>query len=274
MYLADTKPIDIIWMNCRNNMEKNSLVIFAGGKGTRLGDAFGNIPKALVQINGIPIIEYILKHVNEFNINDFYILTGHKSELIRQYFLDRMYTDDVTIDFQSNSVKANSPSLNWKVNIVDTGINSSTQNRLFQVKDRLLSYSNSLITYSDCISNVDIEALYLQHIKSENYATLTAVQIDSKYGDLKLVDEQVVNFSEKSTNSENWVNGGYIFFSNKAILEIPNSSEMLEEDYLPKLANKGRLGAYFHNGFWKSMDTAKDQQELNSLLENRNWPES
>ena len=61
-------------------------VILAGGLGTRLAEETDHIPKPMVRIGGIPIIEHIMNRYSLFGFNDFVIAAGYKVEVIRDYF--------------------------------------------------------------------------------------------------------------------------------------------------------------------------------------------
>jgi glucose-1-phosphate cytidylyltransferase len=243
-------------------------VILAGGRGTRLGDSFGNIPKGLVPVGGIPIIDLIMNHLASYGIKDFYILAGYKSNLIRAHFYDLMQTSNVMLDFSQGVSRRFGKVKNWRIFVLDTGVHASTQSRIAQVKHFLLDYDSVLVTYSDCLSNVDINDLVRQNSTSEHDATVTAVQVTSKFGDLVISDQSVLKFAEKIKYDDQWINGGFIVFKSSSIHEIEDSPNMLEEDFLAKLAQRGKLGAYRHYGFWKSLDTPKDQIEFEELYIN------
>ena len=78
-------------------------VILAGGYGTRLSEETDLKPKPLVEIGGKPILWHIIKHLNFYGINDFYICCGYKGYLIKEYFLNySLHNSDIVIDFKSN----------------------------------------------------------------------------------------------------------------------------------------------------------------------------
>lgn len=246
-------------------MKKVAAVIFAGGRGIRLGDTFGNVPKALVQIDGKAIIEYLINHLSNYGINEIFVLTGYRSDLIRQYFIDLSNTDHVEIDFKNQTVTPMGQPRNWRINVINTGLNATTQSRLYQIKDLLKKYEDVLITYADGISDVNLNELYNFHKKNDFHATITAVTVNSKYGDLKLNNHLISNFSEKGFIEDRWINGGFIFTKTEALQDLEDSYEMFEEDFLPKCSSLEKLGAFKHRGFWKAMDTPKDHAELEEL---------
>jgi glucose-1-phosphate cytidylyltransferase len=243
-------------------MKNIPVVIFAGGKGVRLGDSFGNVPKALVKLNGKPIIQHLIDHLSREGVTEFFILGGYKVEEIRGYFSDLTLTNFTTYDFGNSTVTANGAKMDFIVHILDTGIESTTQSRLFQAKKYLREFPHILLTYADGISDINLEKLYTCHEQSGAAVTVTAVRQLSKFGDLAITENKVTGFYEKGRLGESWINGGFILVRGESLLELRDSPLMFEQDFLPKIAEAGHLGAYFHEGFWRSMDTPKDHSEI------------
>ena len=93
---------------------------------------------------------------------------------------------------------------------------------------------------------------------------MTATPLRSQYGILEHDDQdRIVGFAEKPTLRQHWINAGFFMFERDDYATTPG--ENLERDVLPKMSDAGGLYAYRHDGFWRSMDTFKDQQELDQL---------
>ena len=107
-------------------------IILAGGKGSRLSEYTYRIPKPMVTIGDIPIIEHIMNYFSYFNFNNFYIALGYKSEMIKKYFLKyNEYKSDLKIDFNKNTTDFyNLKPKNWKVSLIETGLNTMTGEEL------------------------------------------------------------------------------------------------------------------------------------------------
>ena len=126
-------------------------------------------------------------------------------------------------------------------------------------------------TYGDGLGNVDLGALLEFHNKSGGVATVTAVPLRSQYGTLHFDDAGIVDrFTEKPVIRDSWINAGFFVFDRKAAAHWEGHS--LESEVLPGLAAGGELYTYLHHGFWKSMDTSKDQQEMERLAESGEAP--
>src|SRR5574344_556045 len=115
-------------------------VILAGGLGTRISEESEFRPKPMVEIGGYPILWHIMKIYSYYGFNEFIVCAGYKQHMIKEFFANYVLKNsDVTFDFQGNEkIKVHSNhSENWKVTVVDTGLNSLTGLRLLKVQDYL-----------------------------------------------------------------------------------------------------------------------------------------
>ncbi len=248
-------------------------VILAGGFGTRLSEYTDIIPKPMVKIGNQPILWHIMKRYEKFNINDFYIALGYKSELIKNYFLNyNLLNNDFSITLSNGKIeKYRSESENWNVTLVDTGIQTMTGGRLKQLKE-FLSDDTFMLTYGDGLADIDISKLIDFHKNHKKIATITAVRPPARFGELELDNEKVVSFKEKPQLNQGWINGGFMVLEPEFIDLIDGNSTLLEREPLELVASKGELMAYRHDGFWQCMDTKRDKELLENLyLNNPPW---
>lgn len=243
------------------------VVILAGGYGTRLSEETVTKPKPLVEIGDIPILIHIMRNYASFGFNEFIILLGYKGFLIKEYFFNYFYnSNDFKIDLASNQIEILSRyDLEWKVSLIDTGIDTKTGGRIKRA-EKYIGDKPFLMTYGDGLGNIDIKKSINFHFLKNKLLTLTAVQIEGRYGALSLNENSLVNqFVEKPKGDGSWINGGY-FVCNPGIFNLIKNDETIFEDYpLRELANKNELAAWKHSGFWKAMDTIRDKQFLNDL---------
>ena len=81
-------------------------VILAGGLGTRLSEYTDEIPKPMVEIGDLPILEHILNIYSSYNHNDFLLALGYKSNYIKKYFHNyNLYQSNLFIDFDKNQIE-------------------------------------------------------------------------------------------------------------------------------------------------------------------------
>ncbi|MDR1896778.1 MAG: glucose-1-phosphate cytidylyltransferase [Prevotellaceae bacterium] len=244
------------------------VVILAGGYGTRLSEETDLRPKPMVEIGGRPILWHIMKIYSYWGFNDFVILTGYKSHVIKDYFLN-YYTrySDITIDMANNTVEIhNHRNEPWKVTMLYTGQDTMTGGRLLRAK-AFLNDEPFMLTYGDGLSDINISALLEAHNKSNKTVTVTSVQPQGRFGALSLTDDgAVVSFTEKPKGDGTWINGGFFVMESSVFKYFESGDEtILEKEPMQQLALDGQLHAYKHTGFWKSMDTLKDKNDLTSL---------
>lgn len=251
------------------------VVILAGGYGTRLSEETVNIPKPMVEIGGKPILWHIMKSYSNYGFNDFIICLGYKGYIIKEYFANYfLHQSDVTFDMKKNKMEIHSSHAEpWKVTLIDTGLDALTGARVKRIEN-YVDTDQFMLTYGDGVSNVDLNKLRKFHDTNGKIATLTAVQPAGRFGALKIENNNsITKFNEKPKGDNVWINGGFFVLEKEVfdyINENPNT--IWEQDVLPKLAEKGELCAYKHYDFWQCMDTLRDKNYLEELIENEEIP--
>ena len=257
------------------NFKNMKVVILAGGLGTRLSEETDLKPKPMVEIGGRPILWHIMKSYSHYGYNEFIILTGYKSHIIKDYFLN-YYTrySDITVDMANNAVEVhqhrNEP---WKVTMLYTGQDTMTGGRLKKAQE-YVGNEPFMLTYGDGVSDVDIKKLVDFHKTSGKLVTLTAIQPSGKFGAINIEESgSISSFTEKPQGDGAWINGGFFVLEPKAFDYITEGDTTIwEKSPLEKLAQDNQLGAYKHKGFWKPMDTLRDKIELTEMWQNKVAP--
>lgn len=253
--------------------DKIPVVILCGGYGTRLAEYTEVRPKPLAEIGGKPILWHIMKHYAHLGFTEFFLALGYKGEQIKRYFLD-FYTlsQDFTVSMENGDVRVlnNKNTERWKVNLVDTGLQTLTGGRLKKLEP-YLSKGTFMMTYGDGVADVDLQALLQFHRSQGGLVTLTAIRPPARFGALEFDGNKIRHFKEKSVLHEGWINGGF-FVIEPAALEYIREDVMWEHAPMEKLAEDGELYAYQHEGFWQCMDTLRDLRYLESLWEGANPP--
>jgi glucose-1-phosphate cytidylyltransferase len=225
------------------------VVILCGGKGTRAYPYTEYLPKPMLPVAGQPILLHVMRTFAAQGHREFILSLGHHKEVIVDYFHRK--------------------SLDWDVQFVDTGDETDTGGRIYNL--RHLLGEQFMATYADGLSDVSLEKLVYYHNSHPGMATVTSVPLRSQYGIFD-ADEQgrVSAFREKPVLREHWINAGFIVF-NKAVFNHWDGAN-LEKHVMPNLVNKGLLYTYRHDGFFKSMDTYKDQQEIEQMYRDGSVP--
>jgi glucose-1-phosphate cytidylyltransferase len=217
-------------------------VILCGGRGTRAYPATETLPKPLLRLDGVPIVEHVIGIYARRGCARFVLATGYLGDRLAHHF------------------SASHPA--GEVVCVDTGLDTPTAERL----RRCLPHTGGrafLATYSDGLGDVDLDALIRRHQEHGRAATVTAVPLPSPYGTLDIDDSgRIIGFKEKPRLHDHWINAGFFVLEPRA-LEAPGGD--LEREVLPALARAGELHVHRHTGFWRSLDTLKDQLELDEL---------
>ena len=255
---------------------KLQVVILAGGLGSRIEEETVTIPKPLVMIGQYPILVHIMKIYSSFDFNDFIICLGYKGNLIKEYFANYfLYNSNITFDFSTgkNRMIIHSKKVEpWKITLVDTGLNTQTGGRIKRIQ-KFIKEPAFLLTYGDGVANINIKKLVDFHFSHGKIATVTAVQPLGRFGVMKIsTKRRVKNFIEKPVGDGGWVNGGFFVLNRKVFDYIKSGKTIWEKDPLVQLAKEKKLMAYFHEGFWKCMDTLRDKRELENLWNSGNPP--
>ena len=247
---------------------KMKVVIFAGGLGTRISEESQYRPKPMIEVCGKPLLHHILSHYSHYGFNDFIICLGYKGEFIKEYFSNiSLHNSNVTFDLPNGTFEVHEKAkLDWKVTLLDTGLQTMTGGRLLRVKDYMDDDNDSfMLTYGDGLSNVDLNALVKFHKSHGKMVTVTAVHPTARFGELEIQDGKVNSFLEKPQTGHDWINGGYFVIEPSFFDLIENDETVLEHDPLEKAAAMGELMAYKHHGFWQCMDTKRDRDMLEDL---------
>jgi glucose-1-phosphate cytidylyltransferase len=245
------------------------VVIFAGGLGTRISEETDARPKPMVEIGGKPILWHIMKSYSQYGFNEFIICLGYKGYIIKEYFMHYfLHNSDITIELGNNKVDIHgSNTESFKVTLIDTGLNTKTAGRLQQVQ-KYVGNEDFMLTYGDGVSDVDLSALLEHHRHHNKIATVTAVQMDARFGGMDLgKNGEVVSFREKAKDESKWINGGFFVLKPEVFNYLRGNMQdmMWEDEPLEKLSLDNQLVAYQHKGFWKCMDALRDKIELESM---------
>lgn len=240
------------------------VLILAGGFGTRLSEQTEIKPKPMVEVGGKPILWHILKIYSSFGFNDFVILLGYKGYVIKEYFANYfLHQSDLTIDIKNNKIEIHDNySENWKVTLVDTGLETLTGGRIKRAA-KFIDNQPFLLTYGDGVADVNIKDLVAFHQNHGKLITMTAIQPEGRFGALDISDDlEIKSFVEKPKGDNAWINGGFFVCQPEVLNYIDGDPTIFEREPLEKLAKEGQLKAFKHDGFWQCMDTLRDKNRL------------
>ena len=225
--------------------------VLCGGLGTRLKEETEFRPKPMVPIGGEPILAHILRGYRSHGFGRFVLCLGFKAEVIEKYFGG----DD-------------------SITLVRTGEAAMTGARVARAAAECLGDAEHFgVTYGDGLTDVDLGDELEFHFEHGGIGTVLGVNPPSRFGELKIDGDLVVEFDEKPRIRDHWVNGGFFFFRRDFLdYQSPDDDCVLEGEPLVRLARDGGLAVFRHAGYWASMDTQRDMEQLNELYETGSAP--
>ncbi|MBI4093795.1 glucose-1-phosphate cytidylyltransferase [Candidatus Kaiserbacteria bacterium] len=252
------------------------VVIFCGGRGSRLKEETEIIPKPLVPIGERPILWHIMKMYYAQGFRRFILLLGYKGDKIKDYFCNYMlYASDFTLSPRAHAAKASfhrRPAEDWHITFVETGLDTQTGGRLRQIE----SYIKTpffMLTYGDGVGDIDLKKLIATHREKKKLVTLTGVFPPSRFGEVLLENGDVVGFNEKPARTDVLVNSGFYVVDRSIFTSLRDDNSLnFEKEVLPSLAERRELAVHPHGGYWQCMDTIRDMEVLNAAWASSDAP--
>ena len=249
--------------------EPMQVVVLCGGLGTRLREETEFRPKPMVNIGDRPILWHIMKTYAHYGYHDFVLALGYKGEMIKNYFCHyELMNNDVTIELghpEKLCIHQCHEESGWRITMANTGEKALKGARLKRVQ-RYITGDTFMVTYGDGLADIDLHALVAFHRSHGKLATVSGINVASRFGELKVEGDQVVAFSEKPEVASGLISGGYFVF-NRGVFDYVAEDDAcdLEIGALEEIARSGQLMVYKHPGFWACMDTLRDMDYLNRL---------
>lgn len=219
------------------------VIILCGGRGVRAFPFTEYLPKPMLPIGGSPILVHLIRNFAAQGFREFVLAAGYRKSVLDDYF--------------------HAKDLGVKIEILDTGDGADTGERIFACREHV--GETFLATYGDGLCDVPLARLVEFHRAQEVLATVTCVPLFSQYGVIETDSGgRVTSMREKPVLKEHWINAGF-FVMNRAIFSHWVGRN-LEREVLGHLVRQRRLAAYRHLGFFKSIDSYKDQQEFDEIF--------
>ena len=250
------------------------VVIFCGGLGLRMGETSARIPKPSITIGDKPILWHIMNYFASFEITDFILCLGYKAEGIKEYFLS--YNEALSNDFVLSDGGRHIELLqrdihNWSMTFVNTGLHALIGQRLKKVEHHLEDDEFFLATYGDGLTDAPLNEMIETLRASDNLGIFLASRPTANFHVVEFDPQNQVTAIEDVTRMDLWINAGYFVFR-REILDYIGEGEDLVEQPFKRLVADGKLAAYPYDGFWAPMDTLKDKNVLETLVESGQTP--
>ena len=215
-------------------------IILAGGRGKRLRPITDYVPKPLISIKNIPIIEWQIKYLKKFGISEVIICSGYKTEMIENYLKNKKLGIKITFSIENKPL----------------GTGGAIKKAGKKIKDK-----SFIVINGDIITNIDLEKL----LKKEN--SIASIQLKTNFGILQTDKDKIIKFDEKKEIKNLWMNAGIYHLNKESIKELPNVGD-IEKTLFPDYAKKEKLSTIkFTNSEWYSVDSFKDMEECSLVIE-------
>jgi glucose-1-phosphate cytidylyltransferase len=250
------------------------VVLFCGGQGMRMREASDVVPKPMIPVGGRPILWHVMKYYAHFGHTDFVLCLGHRGEAIKQYFLS--YNEALANDFVLSNGGGQVELLktdihDWRISFVDTGLRASVGERLLAVRRHLEGEEYFLANYGDVVTDAHLPGLIARARAEDVSASFLCVRPTSTFHVVSMDRYGRVQALRDVVGADLWINGGY-FVLRADVFDYLLPGDDLVEGPFRRLAERGRLLAQRHEGFWAPMDTLKERQQLDMLCESGKAP--
>jgi len=247
------------------------VVILCGGKGTRLREETEFKPKPMVTVGGLPLLWHIMKIYAHYGHKDFILCLGYKGEMIKEWFLKyEELMHDFTLSRRDGArrIEHHEPNRleDWSITFADTGATTNTGGRVAKIRKYLGKDEDFFLTYGDGVADIDINKTYAAHKEKGKAVTVTAIHLPFNYGVMDVADGHARTFDEKPVVYGR-INGGFFVCNQKIFSYLSPDDSCVLEHRLKDLARDAQLAAYEHDGFWYAVNTHKEWEEINRMVE-------
>jgi glucose-1-phosphate cytidylyltransferase len=250
------------------------VVLFCGGLGTRIRDYSESVPKPMVPIGHHPILWHVMQYYSLYEHHDFILCLGYKANVVKSYFLNYKIaesSDCIISDFGSKVEIIGERPPEWRVTLVDTGIWRNIGERLFAVRHFVNNEEIFLANYSDGLTDVPLAEMIAWFKASRNIGCFLAVHPPVSFHLAEFDKQGTVQRIRSSHQSDVWINAGYFIFRREIFDYMQDGEELVLEPF-NRLIESGKLMAYKYEGFWRAMDTLRDRQVLEEMVERGETP--
>jgi glucose-1-phosphate cytidylyltransferase len=250
------------------------VVLFCGGQGTRIREYSEAIPKPMIPVGHQPMLWHVMQYYSHYGHTDFVLCLGYKANVIKDFFLSNQpqsYADCVVSQHGSKVELLGPIEKDWSVSLIDTGLWRNIGERLWAVRDFVKDEDVFLANYSDGLCDADLNEMIELFKKSGKLACFLAVRPPLTFHLVDMDDTGAVRGMQSWDGADLWINGGYFLLRPK-IFEYMREGEELVVEPFQRLASENQLMAYRNKGFWRSMDTLKDRQALEDMVERGDMP--
>lgn len=250
------------------------VVLFCGGLGTRIREYSESIPKPMIPVGSHPIMWHVMQYYSRYGHRDFVLCLGYKANVIKDYFLhlDSAATHNCVVSQFGKKVEIiGEQPPDWRLTMIDTGVWRNIGQRLVAVREHVKDEEMFLANYSDGLTDAPLPEMIDFFKASGKLACFIAVRPPFNFHLAEFDDSGLVRRMRSNVESEVWINGGYFIFRNEIFDYIKDGEELVLQPFNRLIADNN-LVAFKYEGFWRAMDTLRDRQILEEMVENGQMP--
>jgi glucose-1-phosphate cytidylyltransferase len=250
------------------------VVLFCGGLGMRLRDFSENVPKPLVNIGYRPILWNLMSYYAHFGITEFVLCLGYRADAIKHYFLhyDECLSNDFVLSKGGKDIQLLRRDIDdWTITFVDTGLHANIGTRLRAVRRYLEGEEMFMANYADGLTDLPLDQYLARFQRQGKVASMVTVAAPHAFHIVQSDPTGSVRAIEHVGDSVVRINGGFFIFR-REIFDYMREGEELVVEPFQRLIDAGQLVAYPYDGFWQNMDTFKDRQRFEELLQSGEAP--
>ena len=247
------------------------VVIFCGGMGVRMGEATLRTPKPMINVGGQPILWHLMKWYASWGHKEFILCLGYRAEVVRRYFLqyDSARVNGFGTSGQGVHLLGNGMD-GWHIRFLDTGVHASIADRLSATRPHIGEDELFLCTYGDGLTDAPLDDMVERLVVSEKTGMFMSVRPRLSYHVVDADDSGTVRSIDPMASANVRINGGFFVLRPRIFDELRPGDDFM--DCAARLAVQGDMTAYRYDGLWAPMDTMKDKQDLDAIVENGNVP--
>lgn len=218
----------------RWNATTMQVVVLAGGVGSRLRPWTNSVPKPLLPMLDMSLLERVVEGVPSHLVDEVVVAGGYKVDMIKEYF------QNADVEFDVRIVPEDQP----------LGTGGALGNCRDVVSGRFACFNG------DIVSSLQIEPLLELHQRNGGVGTLALWEVEdpTRFGIVGLdEDSRITQFKEKPAPEEvfsNLINAGSYIFEDDIFENMPNGKHSIERDVFPQLASRKELNGQEFKGYF------------------------
>lgn len=226
-----------------NLRKENPVLLMVGGLGTRLRPLTNDLPKPLLPVGGVPILEHIVKHLKSQGFYKFIFAVNYKKEMIMDYFGD-------------------GTKLNVEIRYLKEEKRMGTAGPLSLIEEEL--EEDMIVMNGDLITNMDFRDLLNHHECSAATMTVAVRAFDFQipYGVVNIKDNQLISIEEKPIRTS-YVSAGIYVLNPKSVKKVPKDSFFDMPELIQCLIDQGEMiRTYKMDSPWLDIGRKEDYEKV------------